>query len=112
MDIRDLRWCLFVGRLAAGFTAFGCATPEVHEEQRMTTSKLLKAHAAASLPASETKEFVDAIGGVPIDVGAWEGYVAGTTPDALFAMHLSGTKDGKPVAGVTLAFAEGGSGAG
>src|SRR5215813_4514122 len=91
--------------------SFGCEAPAPAEEQRLTTAKLLKAHEAFLMPASDTQAFTEAMGGVPVDINGYRGYVAGTIEgtldqDALFALHLSGTKDGAAVAGLTIAFVE------
>jgi hypothetical protein len=58
------------------------------------------------LPASRTEDFVAAMGGTPIDIDSWAGYVAGTTKDALYELHLSGMKGNKAVAGLSFTFVE------
>jgi hypothetical protein len=72
----------------------------------MTTAKLMKAHASTTLPASDTQQFVDQVGGKAIDIDSWDGYVEGTTKDALFVLHFSGLLGTKAVAGLSLAFLE------
>jgi hypothetical protein len=105
-----MSWTNWFGHAAAAAlvaTAMGCAPPpDAVEAQRMTTTKLLKATPAAELPASDTKAFQDALGGVPIDIDRWAGYVAGTDGGALLLLHLSGAHGSKAVAGLSIAFVE------
>lgn len=89
----------------------GCAPPEQTEARGYTTSKLLAPYKAVQTPASVTADFVAALGGVPVDIDGWQGYVAGTIEgtkkdDALFAIHLSGVRGEAAVAGLTIAFVE------
>jgi hypothetical protein len=89
-----------------------CADAGVPSEPKgETTAKLLKAHASTNLPASNTDDFVAAQGGTPIDIDGWEGYVAGTTADALFEMHFSGLHGTRAVGGLSLAFVDQGGAA-
>jgi hypothetical protein len=88
-----------------------CAPAEQSEPKRVTTAKLLKAYPAAKMPTSNSSVFAKRLGVEGVDIDGWEGYVAGTIAgqgkdDALFAIHLSGTKQGTPVAGLTFAFVE------
>jgi hypothetical protein len=91
------------GALVASALVIGCAPPDTLETRGATTSRLLRPHAAASLPASPTGAFTAALGGAPIEIDGWEGYVAGTAADALFLVHLSGVQNGKGVAGLSVA---------
>jgi hypothetical protein len=87
-------------------SAMACAEPEFTETRGITTAKLLKPAAAAELPASDALAFQQALGGVPIDIDRWAGYVAGTEDGALFLLHLSGARGDKPIAGLSIAFVE------
>lgn len=99
--------------LVATTAAVGCAQPEEVEARASTTSKLLAPYKAVATPASVTAKFVEALGGVPVEIDRWEGYVAGTIEndenekdDALFAVHLSGLDGQAAVAGITVALVE------
>jgi hypothetical protein len=111
MRFAELRNMVFIGALVGAATSAGCAQDAGQEKQGFTTAKLLRAHAAATLPASATEDFAAEVASSPLDIGQWQGFVAGTTPDALFVIHFSGVKNDQAVAGISIAFVEAASAA-
>jgi hypothetical protein len=104
MKTVEARLVLVLG-MAIGF--LGCAAPQLQEERASTTARLLKPHAAADLPASDADAFAEASGSAHLDIKGWEGYVAGTSEDALFLTHLSGMNGSDGIGGLSIAFVEG-----
>ena len=98
--------------LAVAVMALGCAQPAYQEPQGSATSKLLKAHASTSLPASNGADFAADQGGPTIDIQGWDGYVAGTTAGALFELELSAIAGTKSAGGLSIAFVRGADGSG